>query len=711
MKKTLKLLTAVVGVILCAGYAMAASDASSGDVRITGMGNTIATYNSVATPRGNSVACKTNNYFGGFSFAGEWDLTNYNKVSFVIQNLDQESLLNMIMHIQDVAKPIEKTNSNGTMIRRFTLDPGETREFVFDLPAPLPYPQVHRKIKGMAFTPFELALGMHVCNVDWSGITRVKLFANQGKFSQSFVVSNIRFHAGEKTLPADAPWLSMTENEFFPFIDKYGQFKHKEWKNKIHSDEELAKQKEIEEQDLEAHPAPADRTKFGGWKNGPRYEATGHFRVQKIDGKWWFIDPEGYLWWSHGVVRVLAESAMTPLDNRDFYFEYLPEAGDEFNKFYYTYDELLKPYYDARNIQATFDFSSANLYRKYGKDYKKIFAELAHKRLASWGLNTIANSSDKEICRMSKTPYIERIEINQSPVLTGTGGIWWKFRDPYDPEFAKEIRTKLMAAKPQLDDPWCVGYFVDNELGWGDPTYLAKCAVKAPAEEEAKQALVEYFKKVYKRIYKLNMAWETDFMDWEELLNNRGNVPQAANDDLREFNEQIVRKYFSTIRDIFKEIAPQKLYMGCRFAGANDQVVKIGSEYCDLMSWNSYRIDLSDFLQYAYNYLDKPIIIGEFHFGALDRGVFHWTQIKVDDQAQRGRAYYNYVKSALEHPLIVGTHWHQFSDQATTGRFCGENFQVGFTDVCDTPYYETVEKIREIGSKMYEVRANSTKTK
>jgi len=39
--------------------------------------------------------------------------------------------------------------------------------------------------------------------------------------------------------------------------------------------------------------------------------------------------------------------------------------------------------------------------------------------------------------------------------------------------------------------------------------------------------------------------------------------------------------------------------------------------------------------------------------------------------------------------------------------FDGENFLVGFTDMCDTPYYETVEKIREIGYKMYEVRANS----
>ncbi len=713
MKKKSMLLTAFMSVILMTGYTCAASGVSDDQdvIRLTGKGLKMATYQSSATPRGNSVACKTSMYTGGFSLAGEWDLTDYNKISFVVENLDEESILNMTIHIQDVARPLEATKDRGTMRRRFALDPGETREFVFDLPAPLPYPQIQRKIKGMHHSPYIYGYGMRVCDVDWSCVTRVKFFSTHGKKTQSFIVSNVCFHKGEKTLPADAPWLSMTEEEFFPFIDKYGQFKHKDWKGKIHADEELHKAKEIEEQDLAANPGPTDRSKYGGWKNGPKYEATGHFRVQKIDGKWWFIDPEGYLWWSHGVVRVTPSSAVTPLDNRDFYFEYLPEAGDEFNKFYYTHDELLKPYYTARNIQATYDFSSANLYRKYGENYKEVFADLSHRRLASWGLNTIANSSDKDICRMSKTPYIERIEINQSPVLHGTSGIWWKFRDPFDPEFANEIRRKLTEAKPQLDDPWCVGYFVDNELNWGDDKYLARCAVKAPADEEAKQALVEYFKKIYKRIYKLNLTWETDFVDWEDLLHNRGDVPKAANEDLKEFNEQIIRKYFSTIHSIFKEIAPDKLYMGCRFAGANDQVVKIGSEYCDLMSWNSYRMDLSDFMAYAYSYLDKPIIIGEFHFGALDRGMFHWSQVKVNDQEQRGRAYYNYVKSALEHPLVVGTHWHQFSDQATTGRFCGENFQVGFTDVCDTPYWETVEKIREIGYKMYEVRTNSKKTK
>ena len=40
-----------------------------------------------------------------------------------------------------------------------------------------------------------------------------------------------------------------------------------------------------------------------------------------------------------------------------------------------------------------------------------------------------------------------------------------------------------------------------------------------------------------------------------------------------------------------------------------------------------------------------------------------------------------------------------------TGRFDGEYFQVGLTDVCDTPYAETIAALREVGYGLYATRA------
>ena len=56
---------------------------------------------------------------------------------------------------------------------------------------------------------------------------------------------------------------------------------------------------------------------------------------------------------------------------------------------------------------------------------------------------------------------------------------------------------------------------------------------------------------------------------------------------------------------------------------------------------------------------DKPVIIGEFHFGALDRGMFHPGLKQERDQPHRAELYRSYVQSALAHPLIIGTHWFQ----------------------------------------------------
>ena len=58
----------------------------------------------------------------------------------------------------------------------------------------------------------------------------------------------------------------------------------------------------------------------------------------------------------------------------------------------------------------------------------------------------------------------------------------------------------------------------------------------------------------------------------------------------------------------------------------------------------------------------------------------------------------------------ITRHWFQYRDQATTGRGDGENYQIGFVDVCDKPYYEIVHAAAEIGEKMYQYRLGANKT-
>ncbi|MCL2743330.1 MAG: beta-galactosidase [Planctomycetaceae bacterium] len=579
-------------------------------------------------------------------------------------------------------------------------------------------PEVIRKLKGIRGYPGDTKRRSRPPQIvdaaaPLAGTVKQIVFAMyQNKIARTFKITRIEALAVLKkdvekteTLPA---FVNYSAEKFFPFIDKYGQFIHAEWQGKTRTDADMSKSLDKELADLDAHRGPADWNQYGGWTKGPRQEATGHFYVKKINEKWWFVDPEGCLWWSHGPVRVTPSCAVTPLDDREFYFKELPASGTEFAPFYETYDNSLFLYYVKRNIKRTYDFSAANAYRKYGKDWRSKYSDMSHRRLRSWGMNTIGNCSDLQICLARKTPYTDRFEL-KSPFIEGSRDAWWKFNDPFHPEFRTDLRRQLLERKEQIDDPWCFGYFVDNEIAWGGPADLAKWTLSSPASQPAKIEFARRLKEKYSSIEKLNEAWKSRYTNWDDLLRKQEPPDAAADADCQEFSRAIAEEYYKNIRDEFKKAAPHKLYMGCRFAGNMAPFLDIAAKYSDIISYNIYTHTLDNFK--LPDGIDKPVIIGEFHFGALDRGLFHPTLVQVENQKARGEAYYRYVESALRHPNFIGVHWHQYADQAATGRFDGENFQNGFLDVCDTPYPETIEKIREIGYKMYEVRFNSVSEK
>ena len=85
-------------------------------------------------------------------------------------------------------------------------------------------------------------------------------------------------------------------------------------------------------------------------------------------------------------------------------------------------------------------------------------------------------------------------------------------------------------------------------------------------------------------------------------------------------------------------------------------------------------------------------------------GMFWPGLVWLESQEERRAVYCRYLESALRDPRIVGAHWHQYCDDAPTGRFDGENFQIGWVDVCDTPYPETIAAVRWVGDNMYGLR-------
>jgi hypothetical protein len=620
---------------------------------------------------------------------GTWDLGKFAYVEVQLKNVGANDVT--------VCCRVDNTGADGIdncVTDSLALKPGdeETLKVVFRRrPAELP----GVKLFGMRGYPInQEGKG----TIDPSRVTGLVIFVAKPSADHAFEIRMISA-GGEYTPPkADA----LDPKKFFPFIDVFGQYIHRDWPGKVHSVEDLAKNREQEEKDLAARPGPASWDKWGGWRDGPTLKATGFFRTEKHEGRWWLVDPDGKLFWSHGIDCV-NDYGETPIEDRLNWYQGLPETDPDLKAFFGK-AWALHGYYKGRTMRC-FDFTRANLRRKYGPDWQKTSADLAHKRLRSWGLNTIANWSDPAVYGMDRTAYTATVGFN-SKLIEGSEGYWGKFKDPFDPEFEanmKEAMAKEVARSAK--DPWCLGYFVDNEIAWEDDTSLAVAALKSPADQACKKALLADLKTKYGEISKLNAAWGTSHESWEALTASKAAPDKKkAEADLHAFYTRTAEQYFRVIRDAAKAAAPNHLYLGCRFAWVNDLAAQASAKFCDVVSYNFYRREVESFR--FPGGADVPLIIGEFHFGALDRGMFHTGLVPVADQKERGHAYEEYVRGALRHRQFVGTGWFQYRDEPTTGRpYDEENYQIGFVDNCDTPYPETIHAAIEVGSDLYNFRA------
>jgi len=489
--------------------------------------------------------------------------------------------------------------------------------------------------------------------------------------------------------PAD-----VLRQKFYPFVDMFGQLKTGEWVDKIRQESDLTDNENKENADLEAFPGPPGWNEYGAWANGPSLKATGRFRVEKYEGKWWFVDPDGKLFWSNGFDCVeFGRQSQTLVTGREGYFEYLPSPESEEAKLFYTTGE-------GENALKHLSFHSLNLFRKYGETWREASMEKIHQRMRSWGFNTIGNWSDPDIYLKGKTPY----------VLTAYTQKTGEISDPYQTGYREALESTLSASRKELDDPMCIGVFIDNELKWGVKwaPKIAEQIQEAPENQPAKIAFRDMLVKKYRTISALNDAWGTSFSDWNQYLVSRKVIVGAA-DDMKEFMNEFTTRYYSICSQSVKKLAPDLLYLGCRMdfhlypedTTLND-IIKIAAKYCDVVSFNRYRYTCAELVPPDGG--DYPLIIGEYHFGSLETGLLQPGLRYAADQDERAELFGYYLTQALENPYIIGAHWFQLVDQSVAGRGDGENYQAGFLTVGDVPQKEMIDKSRNIADSLYKIR-------
>lgn len=517
------------------------------------------------------------------------------------------------------------------------------------------------------------------------------------EFSVTFPVQNFERNLVIKQIlkkrPA-LPELYKTNKEaFFPFINKYGQYKHGNWEGKITDDSQFSEAIKKETDDIENHPGSDEWNRFGGFAAGTKYEATGNFRTQKIAGKWWIIDPDGCLFWSTGVNSAGTLEVATPYTNREQFFEDLPIKNTETEIFF---------------SGSSYKYGLANLYRKYGENCEEEYVAASLKRMKSWGLNTLGGWSAETIGQ-----YSENIKLPYTVYINATDpGINDKFPDVFDPKWKTDVEERIKEkAQMVKDDPYFFGFFINNEIHWGSPMSLAINSLEKGADCIGKQEYINLLKQRLVSINEFNQLTGASISSWENLLNNKINTNDLDIYALKEVNVEhynnMCEVYFKTTKENIDKYAPGKMYIGCRWNGnhKNQYNMAVAAKYLDIFTFNAYENEV-EFYPFPPENIDKPFIISEFNFGALDRGKFFTGLGYASNQRNRGEKYENFIKGALRNSKCVGAHWFMWANTTTAGRGNGENANCGLVDATDQIYYELISYIRETTYQMYNYRTD-----
>ncbi len=546
------------------------------------------------------------------------------------------------------------------------------------------------RLWGMRGLPERGPMG-HGPIIDTSHIVAFQIFLPKPPEPRTLLVTGIRLF-GKGSAEAD--------RVAFPFVDRFGQYMHDTWPGKLKDESEFTKRLRREKRAIASSPSLPGRDKFGGWADGPQREATGWFRTEQIDGTWWLVTPEGHLFFSVGIDCVTT-SENTFITQREPWFAWLPDAEDPAYKAMFGQGSGAHSMADIIGGKGrTFSFYRANLQRKYGDAWPERWRESVYPRLKSWGFNTIANWSQGDVLEQSPMPFVATIGIGgEIREVEGARGYWGRMRDVYDPSFTKAAEASIpLAAEKFAANPLCIGFFVDNEMPW---EALRAGTLASPPDQPCRKALVEQLQAKYGSLEKLNRAWATQAETWE-LLRVPDKANAECNADLDKFVYSFAYQYFKIVDKALKAHAPHQLYLGCRFSSAPPMAVRACADVADVVSFNLYHRTVECDRWCGANSLGKPLIIGEFHFGALDRGMFHPGLVKTESQKDRASQYVKYVESVLDCPSFVGCHWFQYVDEPITGRwFDGENYNIGFLDVTDTPYPEMIEGARRVHAEVY----------
>jgi hypothetical protein len=473
-------------------------------------------------------------------------------------------------------------------------------------------------------------------------------------------------------------------------VDSLGQKKITSWQGKTESEAQLVSFLNAEYARVSGS-ASADfqgRSAYGGCLQYKFNNPKGFFSVDNDGRRWWLVDPDGYGFFSTGLDCVTIDGDV----NLNGITQLCEELPDPSNPGWKNYDSKV------------FSFHASNLYKAFGSDYFEKWTAITARRMTEWGFNTVACWSDMNFVRAANKPYV--FILGGYPHSDKM--IFRDFPDVFSDSFKVNAEKWAGRLNTVREDKNLIGYFMSNEPAWAFVNNVNPAALllKCGDGYASKARLIEYLADKYGDIAQLNAAWNADYADFNALNTPKDTAAfsAAANDDLTEFSFIMVEQYIKVPALAARSVDGNHLNLGIRYAWLSSKILAAGSEYTDVYSFNCYSMNPHDSIKHTLEVIgDKPVMIGEFHFGALDRGLDATGLRGTTSQYERGVAFNYYMNVAAVHPNCVGAHYFTLNDQGYLGRFDGENYQIGLVDVCQRPYDEFIDGVVRTNTDIYKL--------
>lgn len=256
--------------------------------------------------------------------------------------------------------------------------------------------------------------------------------------------------------------------EGLPLVDEFGQYTRVDWTGKARSLDDLKNKWDAESRSV--REPMAGRDSYGGFSNTSA-RATGFFRTEQIDGRWWLVDPDGHLFFSTGVNGVGMFSG-TRVQGREDLFATQPPANPAAGP--------------GRNRGGAGSFYTWNLQRRFGDGWQGQWAALTSQRMAAWGLNTMHNWGGTNRVEPA-VPYALMMRGWQtSDSIMG-------MPDVYSSGFVQRVdEAAASQLEPRRNDPMMLGYFIGNEPPWPGREGQLCSAILAGPESGIQKRLKEH---------------------------------------------------------------------------------------------------------------------------------------------------------------------------------------------------------------------------